>query len=189
MSSMITVAPSVEPVTLQEAKDHLEISDDLHDSKIELMIRSAREKAETITQRSLITRTVEHVRSAFADQMCLPFAPLIDVSNIAYIDSDGAPQTLATSIYDVDNRSHVGSVRLAYGESWPSVRPVYNAITITYTAGYGANAQDIPAPIRSAMLLMIGHLFEDREEVSHVKLYSVPMGARNLLAPYRMVTV
>ena len=55
------------------------------------------------------------------------------------------------------------------------------------TLGYGMAESSIPAPIRSAALLMIGHLYQNREAVTGygAALQETPMGVEALLAPYR----
>lgn len=65
----------------------------------------------------------------------------------------------------VDAASEPGRVWLNYGKTWPTVslRPG-PAITVRYVAGYGA-AVDVPMQYKQAMLLMIGHFYENREEI------------------------
>jgi uncharacterized phiE125 gp8 family phage protein len=46
---------------------------------------------------------------------------------------------------------------------------------------------EIPGPVKSAMLLIIGHLFEHREENSDFEVFQMPMNVCSLLAPYRML--
>lgn len=185
MPTITTVQPLIEPITLQEAKDHLNITDDMDDSIIEFIIQSAREAVENMTGRTLINRTYEHSRTTLDNEICLPYPMLQNVSNIAYIDTDGAAQTLATSLYEVDTKRTPGRVVKAYGQAYPSVRDKINAVTITYVAGYGANAQDVPSPLRSAMLLLIGLWYENRESVIIGTISSeLPMGVKFLIAPY-----
>jgi len=65
-----------------------------------------------------------------------------------------------------DKESEPGRLALAYGESWPSatLRP-HNGVCVTYIAGYGDAAADVPEDITRAILLMVGHLYENREAV------------------------
>lgn len=186
MPTITTIQPAIEPVTLQEAKDHLNYTGSLDDSIIDFIIKTARETVENLTGRALITRTLELTTGCFSDVMELSKPTLQSVTSVAYIDTDGATQTLATSIYDVDAKSTPGAVRLGYDQSWPSIRSVYNAVTITYKAGYGDNAQDVPGPLKSAMLLIIGHLYENREATAPISINEVPMSVKFLIAPYRI---
>jgi len=62
------------------------------------------------------------------------------------------------------------------------------AVDITSATGSGQSCVGaVPAPMRHAMLLIIGHLFEHREEVSDIELFEMPFAAAALLSPYRVV--
>jgi uncharacterized phage protein (predicted DNA packaging) len=43
----------------------------------------------------------------------------------------------------------------------------------------------VPAPLRQAMLMLIGHWFNAREAAAEARFESVPHGVAALLAPYR----
>ena len=60
------------------------------------------------------------------------------------------------------------------------------AIDLT-AAGTGTHYMgDMPEPIRQAIKLLLGHLFEHRESVSEVRLDETPMAVKVLLWPYRV---
>jgi hypothetical protein len=60
-------------------------------------------------------------------------------------------------------------VQRSYVGTWPSVYPRPDAVQITYTAGYSSTsspfnaASGVPAAVKSAILLTIGDLYENRE--------------------------
>jgi uncharacterized phiE125 gp8 family phage protein len=61
-------------------------------------------------------------------------------------------------------------------------------VTVTYVAGYGPAGDDVPAAIRHAMLLLIGHWYEHRESVVvGGNPVQVPLAVQALLRPYRRV--
>ncbi len=60
-SYIVTVPPSVEPITLTEAKQHLRVDFDDEDFAIANIITRARSYAETITSRALATQTIQQV--------------------------------------------------------------------------------------------------------------------------------
>lgn len=162
-----TSAPATEPVTLTEAKAHcrVDISDD--DTLIGTLIQAAREYVEDVVRRSLITQTWRYSLDCWpkCNEIALPQPPLISVTSVVYYDSDGDSNTFATSEYDVDADSEPGRIVLKYGKIWPSeaLRPAA-PIQITYQAGYGA-AASVPQKYKQAMLLLIGHWYENRETV------------------------
>lgn len=188
MAFNVIVEPVREPITLQQAKDHLNLTHDLDDALIEMIITSARQRVEQEISKSLLTQTVELSLDDFSDEICLYYAPVQSVTSIAYYDSDNVQQTLAANMYDVDLKSMVGRVTRAYNATYPSVYYRPNAVTITYVAGYGDNAQDVPSPILSAVLLLVGHLYENRDQVSPMNMYDLPMGVSYLLSPYQSIT-
>jgi uncharacterized phiE125 gp8 family phage protein len=44
----------------------------------------------------------------------------------------------------------------------------------------------VPEPIRQAMLLLVGHWYEHREQASPASIEQIPVAAQSLLAPYRV---
>jgi uncharacterized phiE125 gp8 family phage protein len=165
----LEAAPDIEPISLTEAKLHLrvDVSDD--DNLITALIQAAREMAETITRRVLITQSWNYILDEFpdGDEIELPLPPLQSVEEITYKDQDGDDTTFSEDDYIVNTDAEPGKVVLAYGKSWPgaSLYPT-GAITVQFTAGYGDESTDVPMVIRQAMLLMIGHWYENREAVA-----------------------
>ena len=114
----------------------------------------------------------------------VPLPPLQSVSSITYLDTAGAEQTLATSVYAVDTASQPGIISLRNGQSWPSVLDQRNAVTITFVAGYGAAASDLPRPLRQAAKHMVAAWYDNRSAVIAESLSELPFGVRALLAPF-----
>lgn len=188
MAANLITPPAIEPVTLQEVKDHLRITVADDDTVLTFLITSAREHIEDMLSRALITQTWELVLDRFPDCIELPYPPLQSVQSILYIDEEGFQQTLAPSVYTADAKRDPGRIVPAYGQQWPSTRREINAVAITYKAGYGDFEIDVPGPIRSALLLMIGHLYENREATAPFQITTLPHGVDRLLSPYRMIT-
>jgi uncharacterized phiE125 gp8 family phage protein len=196
MNYKITSQVEVEPISLEQAREHLRLdtfgSPEIHedDNIVTALITASREWCEQYTRRALATQTITAVYDEFpTDPIELPLAPAQSVDSITYIDNDGATQTLATSVYTFN--SYTNEIWLKYGQSYPSTRSDVNAVTITYTAGYtdedsSPNNDPMPKPIYQAMLLMIGHLYEHREAVDLNNLTDLPMGVTILLQPYRL---
>lgn len=191
MSVTRTIAPAAEPLTINEAKAHLRVEAFDDDPLIGGLVRAARDQAENVTHRALITQTWRLDLDGFPGNglIELPKPPLQSVTQIAYTDADGNPQTLSTSLYDVDTGSEPGRVRLAYGQIWPSTRDIYNAVQVTYVAGYGDAGSDVPQPIRQAMQMLVGNWYENREAVNVGNIVTaLPMATEALLWPYRVFT-
>lgn len=177
----LTVAPAEDPVALADATKWARITDTTDNAIVTALIKSATASAEQLTGRVFITQTWTLSLDTFADEIDL-LQPLQSVTSITYVDTNGATQTLATSIYKVDTVE--GKVRRAYNQSWPSVRGQANAIVITFVAGYGV-ASAVPESIKSWIKIRVATLYENREALGDGK--SMPRDfVDGLLDPYRV---
>lgn len=198
MGMTLVTGPTLEPVLLDEAKAHLrvDISDD--DGYISGLMLAARQWVEGQTHRALITQTWDFgydycwPREAQAKYRAwrlvlrLPVAPAASITSISYVDGTGATQTLATDQYQTILNNDHPRIEEAYNASWPDVRDQANAITVRAVVGYGSNPGDVPYPLRQAILLLAGHLYENREAVVIGQAPAeVPMSVEALISPYR----
>lgn len=195
MALRLITVPSVEPVTLTEAKAHLRVDHTADDTLISAYIAAARTDCEEWTARAFVTQTWELVLDEFpVDEIMLPRPPLQSVTSIKYDDGNGIEQTLAVDQYTVDNVSQPGWV-VPVLSGWPSSTfEGINSVRIRYVAGY-LNADspadltaNIPQSIKSAILLQVGRLYENREDVVvGTNAMALPIGAcEYLLRPFRV---
>lgn len=189
MPSALVTAPTAEPVTLAEAKLHLRVDDNADDVLIGALITASRQHAEHDTRRALVTQTWKLVLDAFPESVItLDRAPVSAVVSVVYIDPEGVSQTLSAAGYQLDAVTEPCRLVPAYGSTWPATRAQVNAVTVTYTCGYG-NPDTVPESIKRWMLLRIGALYENREEVltgRAITLAPLPF-VDALLAPYRLL--
>ncbi len=192
MGLALVTPPQSEPVDVEEAARHLHADlEELESEHVKGLIRVARAYAESYTRRQLVTATYALTLPEFYDEVELPRPPLVSVSSIAYVDENGAPQTLATTVYDVDSTSDPGVITLADGESWPATKTQPNAVTITFIAGYGGPL-DVPENVRHAIKLLVGHFNENSEAVvmpTAQQPVEMPIGAKALLDAVALVGV
>lgn len=127
MSYTRTIDPIVEPVTLAEAKDHLNVTNigspattSPDDTLITALIQAAREHAEIYTNRSFVSQTWKLLMDDFPSwELRLSKPPLISVTSIKYYDTDNVQQTLvANTDYTVDIFSEPGWV-VPSSSGWP----------------------------------------------------------------------
>jgi len=161
---IISTAPSTEPITLAEAKLHLRVTSTVDDDLINSLIQTAREYCELIAGRAYITQSITLKMDYFVESLELPRPPLISVTSVKYVDTAGDTQTLSSTYYTVDTVSEPGRLLLAYNKSWPTIRSVQQAVEVIFAAGYG-DASSVPERVKSAMKLLIGHWYENREQV------------------------
>lgn len=186
MTVKIITAPSVEPVTLAEAKSHCRVDGSDDDALITALIVAARESAEHETGRALCTQTREIAFDEFADELVLRGAPVQSVTSVKYINDSGVETTLANTEYSLDSDSEPGIVSLAYGKSWPTVRLIANAVRVRYACGYGLAAA-VPQSIKQWILLAVGTMYAQRETVGSNQSAALPDRFwHRLLDPYRI---
>ena len=164
--------------------------DSAEDNLLTMLISAAREYCENVTGRALATQTIEYYLDKFPsdDFFELPRPPLQSVTSIIYKDSAGASTTMTlTTQYLVDSDRTVGRIVLPYGVTWPSFTAyTVNPITVKYVCGYYASNL-IPKAIKQAMLLLIGHWYENREAVLVGTVSkTIEFAVQALLSQYRV---
>ena len=149
------------PISLQDAKDRLEFGTTTEDDdrKIQSLIPVAVEMVETDCQRAIVNRTWKLYMDEFpCEEIELRMPPIVSVTSVTYTDSDGATQTVSSTLYDTDLVGEPGRIRPASGTSgWPTAACVPNAVTVNFTAGYGETP--IPYTLIEAMLLALKALY------------------------------
>lgn len=183
----------LEPVDLEEAKNHLRVVDPDEDELIITYIQAAREWLEDYTHRALISRQFELTLAEFPiarRPIILPLGQLRSVERIQYVDQAAATQTLhdtaspmvSGNIQVNSSSNYNGEIVPARDTDWPTTdSDTINAVTVRYTAGYGANRLDVPATLRRAILYMSGNFFDVRDVTDEGGKADT---ARNFAAPY-----
>lgn len=175
-----TIAPTLEPVTLTQAKTQCSVAQThyYHDDFLKRAITDAIATTERITRRAWLTQTWAltlegfpgsqfgvDIGSGCCSYRCiqLPRPPLASVTSIAYVDTDEASQTWASSNYNVRTNSSPGIVSLAATKSWPTTSVEDpEAVTITYVAGDTA-AASVPVEAKQAILALVEYRFKYRD--------------------------
>lgn len=186
MFTKLIVEPIEEPITLDDAKDHLRVDGTDEDALIMAYIKAARRQCELVARRAMVTQTWELALEAWPAgcYIQLPYPPLQSVTSVTYVDSAGVSAVMSSADYLVDTYRQPGRVSLGYNKSWPSVtlRPG-PSIVVRYVVGYGA-PKDVPETYKQAIKLLVGHYYENREAVviqAGAMATQVPMAVDALL--------
>lgn len=154
-----TVEPTASAISLAEVRQQLQIPDDetaFDDELTDFLIPSAIDRVETDAVRALITQTWVLTLQRFPREIELRRPPVQSVTSIVYVDSAGDEQTLATSEYETHfPKNGAGVVRPKWGKVWPTTDEVYNAVRVTFVAGYGDGPDDVPQAARDAIKLAV----------------------------------
>lgn len=177
--------PSVEPITLAEAKAHLRVDPGFEsdDSYILGLIAAARHHVEAVSDRTLVRSQWQMKLDAFPSwDIELPRPPIAagDIV-VTYIPSDGVYQPLTWTQFREDRDATPAVIRPLWNRTWPTTRGAENDVTITYWAGYGDSGRAVPAPARHAMLMLCGGWYANRESIVQGALNPVPMAVDMLL--------
>lgn len=156
MPEICIIPPAGEPLDIQEALQHLRVTDDDQVPRIKRAIRGARGDAEMKTRNQLLHARWKLVLDTFpmagsgavapftdasnipAYAVILPHAPLVRVVKIEYVDMGGAVQTMPPADYVANAASMPALITPRFGKVWPIPLPQIGAVTITYDAGYAS---------------------------------------------------
>lgn len=148
----MTTPPSAEPISLAEAKRHLNVFHDDDDGLIGSIIAAARDHVEKYCGARFASQGIEAQATCWADMARLPVTPVID-ADIEYVDTAGATVPVADTVFELRGDGLV----LKYGQSWPATQPG-SLITVTVIVGF----TECPPAVKHAMLLRVEDLYEHR---------------------------
>lgn len=186
-------APAALPVSLERVKAHCRVDHSEEDDLLTDLIGAATDHLDGwsgVLRRCLVSQAWSVSFDEFADVMRLPF-PALTIESVTSLNAAGDETTASPSGYAL-RRDTLGSfVERLTSAIWPAVSNERQAVTVTFVAGYG-DADDVPKAIQSALLLMIGDLYANRETaVIGLSASAIPMSTtvQRLLRPHSLVKV
>ena len=185
-----SVADGEAVLPLAVVKQHLRVEpfDTEQDDLIEAFRDAAIDLVQRMTSKRLsVTAGIVRTSSEFgASALALGVGPLVSVESFTARDADGLAVAVDAALW----RPEIGGSRieLSIGQRWPCVAEGAGAVRVEFTAGYAAGK--CPPALKSAVLLMIGHLYANREAVvTGTIATSLPLGVEALCAPYRDMVI
>lgn len=166
----VTTPAAAEPVSLAEAKAHLRITHSSDDALIGALISSAREYVERYTGRALAVASYTFA-STDETAWALPLWPAT-ITAATYLRG-GARVALPAYTYDVTRNE----ITLDGGARLDGDRVNYEFTTAPTAA--------LPAPLRAAMLLLVGDLYENAEANVVGSIIAQNPTVGRLLFPFR----
>ena len=205
----VVTPPGVEPLLLADAKQHLRVDTTADDTFILSLIRACRFHLERQYEVSLISQTLSlsldnfpwwwmfrgspnsaawwYYDSMYYAQIELR-GPVQSITSVDYLDASNAPQTLSSSKYTLDDTMLPARLVPTYNTIWPvTALGVVNAVTVTFVTGFGAADTNVPDDIKAALKLLLGHLYENRDQIvtdARVAAIQMPFGVDQLMRPY-----
>jgi len=205
MQNPAVVTPGSIAFDLDAVKVHLRVVGASEDAALTLIALAATDALQDYLGCAFTTTTYLWTRDAFAPgrsptddfwyedrpsgprapvYLKLPFGPVQSVTHIKYLDDAGVLQTWSPSNYQLD--TFYGRVAPVPGAVWPTpARDRFSAVQIQFVAGFGATFTSIPARVTLGLYMLIGHWFENREELQTFTLQHVPLGLFNLIDEFK----
>ncbi|MBN8531726.1 MAG: phage head-tail connector protein [Alphaproteobacteria bacterium] len=170
-----TVAPGAEPLTLAEAKLYLRVDGSTEDTLITSLIASVRQAAEEYLRRSLITQSWKlSFNDGAPGEVALPRGPVQSITSVVLKDRDGDSETYSAGNYYLNARKDA----LVF-----DAEPYAHLVEITYQAGYGAAAANVPDMLKAGMLAHLASLYDGRGGIE------LPAKTEALYAPFRVLGI
>lgn len=203
LSDTLITPATGQALTLEYAKQHIRALGDADDVLIATYIEAAASYFMEQTGRAILTETRQAGLDAFPfvgasgsnARIELPHPPLIRVTSVSYIDSDGVLQSFddggspVTPYWrDVPYAgpyARRGFVEPEYGRTWPIARLETDAVRIVYTCGYGETAEDVPPLVRGILCYLVGHFDTFRSAGVERAVSEIPYGVDMMLAAFK----
>jgi uncharacterized phiE125 gp8 family phage protein len=156
---IVTIAATVEPVTLAEAKAHLRVTHSSDDALIGALITAAREDAEQITGRALAAASYRWASDQDVTSVLhLPLWPVDAVSALTYEDADGVRQTMDSGDYTLDgDRATV------------TIDPMPDFIA-NASVEFDVAPDSVPEVCKAAIKMLVDHLYSGADRVAADRL-------------------
>ncbi len=190
---ILTTPAIVEPVTLAQAKKHLQVDADWldDDEYITDLISAARSHVETETGRLIAPANVEVYYDDFPYCSTMPWYPVESLESIDYKDVNGDDQSIdLTNNGDVIFNRYAQPATLVLQnmpDTYKKTNPrSVNNVTVTISAGYGGSSFPLPQKLRQALLVIIRDMYDNRESQSSKAVYLTPTAADHLMQYFRL---
>jgi uncharacterized phiE125 gp8 family phage protein len=194
MNYSITITtPAADLDLTEELKSHLRLNNgNSEDAELARFVSSAAALFEHETNRTLLPTTFKQWFPKWSYQpLELARASVISVEEVGYYDQDDNAQVLdhyhATTAPEGYRTDLTGVPGLVYlpNLAAPSLsllrqRPVY----VEFVAGTWANQAAIAPDVVLAILLLAGHLYNNRESHTELTLTELPMGFKRVCNKY-----
>lgn len=170
MSLIRLTPPAVDPVTLADVKDHLRVDFDDEDARIAGYIGSAvqcLDGRDGLLGRCLIAQGWRLALDRFPREIVVPLPPCLSIDALTYLDADGTERALDATAWRVTGLATMEGARIrpASGTGWPKTFDEPECVVVDFTAGFGEAPADVPEPLRIAIAMHAGSLYENRESV------------------------
>jgi len=185
-----TFPSPLDVVSLATAKAHLRVEHTTDDALVTTYIGVAYNAVEAYTNTHLAETNVSDFFDHLHEYTNIHVGPRVSINTtratdgVSYIDDNGVRQYLAATDYEFDGSSYPARLRILNEPT--DVKDTLNAWRVDTTSGYNNTTR--PDALVSAMLLIVGHLYENRQDVTPFRVYETPLASRYLMNPHRLAS-
>lgn len=194
MSLTLITPPVTEPVTLADARRQCRIhsSDTTYDAELQGYLDAAVSHVEETLSIALEPQTWRVTLDAFDGNIALPLGPAIEIDSVSYDAGDVTFTTIDAADYVLRRLSSL-EAEIVPASSWPTAVTGMGKVIVDFTVGYEGELDSatytsgVPAGLRQAILLLVGHWFKHKEAVAigTNDPVSLPLAFDALVQPYK----
>lgn len=181
-------APATTPITLAEVKEQLRIEHPDEDVLITRLIAVAvayTDVTGALGHAMIAQKWAQWLGPNPTQEVRLMLGPVSAVTAVKYYDENGDLQTDTLSNYQITGTEFATHIAPKSGFNWPTTQQRSDAIKIEYQIGYGTSRNDVPQTIRHALMMLIGHWYDARENTQMDELSNIPYGFDSLIGMHR----
>ncbi|MFN7038686.1 MAG: head-tail connector protein [Alphaproteobacteria bacterium] len=173
IKTRLIAGPIMEPITLEEAKLYLRVSNNKEDSLIISLIKATRNLAENYLKVSFLTQEWQAYCIDFVSgNILLPKGPIQSIESIFTFQNNGKKSLIAPEIYDLNKLDDTLYFKF----------PIINqALYINYTTGC-KKISDISEGIKQALKEHIAYIYDGRGNLS-----SIPSHVKEIYNSFRKI--
>lgn len=184
---------SVFDLPIQAFRDHLRAGtgfaeDTLQDSMLEAVLRASLAAIEARIGKALFARNYRWTVSGWRspEEQALPIAPVTAITGVLTLNRSGETTSHDSNQILLVEDLQRPMMRAALS-ALPSI-PAGGTAEVTFTAGYGATWDDIPADLRQAVLCLAAYFYENRGDAA-LDDGNMPFQVTVLTERYRTVRI
>ncbi len=155
-------APTLRPVSLDEAKTHLKVSGTDEDTLITTYLDASIAACENKLQTAIMDTNFVLYQRSFCQHLNLQKNWVTQINSVKYYDENGTQQTINSSNYTLQDFKVPNVLYFNSNYSFPSTDTREFSVEVNFNAGSMAASGVLPN-IRAAIFLEVGDRYENRQ--------------------------